>query len=73
MWHTVPWTFILPCDLQDLILPPTREKEVLTGYEYWVRNQDEVGCDWSKQQPNKFYKDNIHKHTIMGCMPWKGF
>jgi len=57
--------FILPCDLQDLILPPTWEKDALMGYEYHVRNQDEVGYDWSKQQPNKFHKDNIHR-----LIPW---
>jgi hypothetical protein len=31
------------------------------GYQYQVRNQDEVGCDWPKQWPNKFYKDNTRR------------
>jgi hypothetical protein len=43
------------------------------GYQYQVRNTDEAGCDWSKQQPNKFYKDNIQRLIPQGMQALKWF
>jgi len=51
MWHTVPWTFTLPCDLQDLILPPHEKKRL--SWDMHITSEIKMKMDMTGQSNNQ--------------------
>lgn len=51
MWHIVPWTFILPCDLQDLILPPHEKNRLL--WDMNIKSEIKMNLDVTVQNNNQ--------------------